>query len=372
MISVYSFATAVIIYNLALVLVYLLRRQKTFLPRYGTQVLLFITVLGFIRLFLPIDWPKAYVVTSATVLPKIETVLRSEPMDALAGLSVGKLLFALWVLGSCGFAIKYIIQLCLAMRRRRSYAPSDHERVERVAERLGMRYQILVSPQVSTPHTAGFFKPVIYLPALELAEAEWDYILRHEMQHIKSHDIWIKLFYGVIQIVFWWNPVSHLFMRELDSMLELRCDANLTVQLDENEKLEYLSTILNTVKQGRRQNGREAISVGLADSSQDLKQRFEMVLRFGKSANKKSRNALCLLILLLFLLSFAVIIQPAYSPPEDDLVGTFKETDGFSFILYDNGTYWLYYDEVRFGSISFDDLQIAPYNSLPIYEVETE
>ena len=59
MISTYSFVTAVILYNLVLVLVYLLRRKTSFLLRYGAQALLFMTALAFLRLFLPLALPRA-------------------------------------------------------------------------------------------------------------------------------------------------------------------------------------------------------------------------------------------------------------------------------------------------------------------------
>lgn len=373
MISVYSFVTAVIVYNLALVLVYLLRHKTAFLLRYGTGALLFMTALAFLRLCLPLCWPRAYVVTSEIVLPRIETALEVQPMGVLSGPSVGKLLSGLWILGSCAFAMKYSIQVGRAIHRRRVYLLTDLAPVTQAAKRLGVKYQILVSPQVSTPHTVGFFRPAIYLPALELTEAEWDYILRHELQHIKSRDIWIKLFYGVIESVFWWNPVSHLFMRELDTMLELRCDGNLTSRLDENEKLDYLSTILRVVRQGRPEYSRGPISVSLSGSSRDLKQRFEMVLRFRRAANKAARNALCACILIGFILSFAVTVQPGALPAQAAAAGTGAVLPEDAYILFDadRNIYWLRDGGTWRRRLRADMLTQAPYNALPVTHMYT-
>ena len=75
MISAYSICSAVIFYNLSLVLVFLLRRKTRFLARYSTSVLLFITVLGLVRLFTPIDLKPAVVIPSTTILPAVQSAL---------------------------------------------------------------------------------------------------------------------------------------------------------------------------------------------------------------------------------------------------------------------------------------------------------
>ena len=76
MISAYSVCSAVIFYNLSLVLVFLLRRKTRFLARYSTSVLLFITVLGLVRLFTPVDLKPAIVIPSRYLLPAVQSALQ--------------------------------------------------------------------------------------------------------------------------------------------------------------------------------------------------------------------------------------------------------------------------------------------------------
>ncbi|MGN1002153.1 MAG: M56 family metallopeptidase [Oscillospiraceae bacterium] len=365
--SRYSFATTVVFYNLALLLVYLLRRKRGFLLRYGTQILLLITLLAVIRLFTPLDLKSAYILSSGTVLPAIEGVLKSSPAPAAPWLSVGRLLLIVWGLGTGVFAVKFAIRTVRATRSRRRYGPVEDQRVERAVAALGVKYPVTVSPQVSTPHTAGLFRPAVYLPVLELTEEEWACVLGHEVQHIRSHDVWIKLFYSGIQAVFWWNPVSHLFMRELDAMLELRCDASLTAGLDEREKLQYLSTLLAVAKQTAPAGSQKAAYAGFTGGD-DLKQRFEAILPYGKAAGRKAKGALCALALLVFCLSYFVVIQPAYAPPEEDLIGMIDVTEDNAFILFDGQNYWLYGDGRLLDRLDDKELQADQYNTLPIYD----
>ncbi len=57
MISAYSFVMSVILFNVSLIIVYMLRRRKDFIAMYGVQTLIAITVLGLVRLLVPIDGP---------------------------------------------------------------------------------------------------------------------------------------------------------------------------------------------------------------------------------------------------------------------------------------------------------------------------
>lgn len=58
MISVYSTLSAVLFFNISMLAVYLLRRKNGFLAAYTAPVLRFLTLLGAVRLFLPLTWRK--------------------------------------------------------------------------------------------------------------------------------------------------------------------------------------------------------------------------------------------------------------------------------------------------------------------------
>ncbi len=75
MISVYSTLSAVLFFNISMLAVYLLRRKNGFLAAYTAPVLRFLTLLGAVRLFLPLDVEKAWVIALPELLPFMHELL---------------------------------------------------------------------------------------------------------------------------------------------------------------------------------------------------------------------------------------------------------------------------------------------------------
>jgi len=82
MISAYSFAMSVTLFNISLTVVYMLRRKKDFIAKYGIQTLMLITLLGWVRLVLPVDFEVAYVLRSHNIIPAIQNFLADRSSTA--------------------------------------------------------------------------------------------------------------------------------------------------------------------------------------------------------------------------------------------------------------------------------------------------
>lgn len=371
-ISSYSLVTTIVLYNLALVLIYFLRRKNSFMARCGTEVMLFITLLAVIRLLSPIDFSRAFIVRSKKLAPAVKNALQFSPFALLPAVNLGKLAVCIWLAGACRFAGKYASELYRALRSRKAYVSVSNEEAEQAIEKLGAKYPVVVSGQVSLPHTAGFFRPVIYLPDIELSQGEWEYILKHELQHIKAHDTWIKLFYAILETVMWWNPVSHLFMRELDALLELRCDAAIVSRISDNECVDYFTTIRKVLAGQKKTSAdsTEMVSAYFASSEDYIRERFRLALDLEEQTNRRMQYAVYAAALTLFCLSYFVVIQPAYGPPVDEAVGMSLDPEDDAddrFILFEGGKYSLYIDNIFSKNLSVMDLAQEPYNTLPIY-----
>lgn len=94
MISAYSVCSSVIIFNLLLALVFILRRRTRFLAQHTVALLLFISALGLVRLFTPIDFEGAVVIQSWHLLPALQSAVHAKL--PILGVSVGTTLLALW------------------------------------------------------------------------------------------------------------------------------------------------------------------------------------------------------------------------------------------------------------------------------------
>lgn len=365
MISAYSVCSAVIFYNLSLVLVFLLRRKTRFLARYSTSVLLFITVLGLVRLFTPVDLKPAIVIPSRYLLPAVQSALQFN--IPVLNISVGIVLLIVWGCGTVGFILRDIIVVLRSYRIRRNYITIEDKRIKKLAASFGSEYIVKVSPDVKEPYVAGIFRPTIYLPNITLTDDALRFILCHEVQHVLSHDGLKKLLFLTIESLFWWNPIAHITMSEIDAILEFQCDAKITYGLDDKAVYEYMRTLLSVMKQiGSAGEPKGACTVHFAGDPPVIKQRFEVMLNRDKRKAKGARWLLCCAIVVGFLLSYMVIIQPRFEMPKGEIDGYFSVTSDNAYILFDGGQYYLFFYDSCIDKISESDLNKKPYNQLEI------
>ncbi len=371
MISAYSFVMSVIFFNIALIFVYALRRKRDFIAKYGIQILITITALGFARLVLPIDLEAAHIIRSYNFIPSIQNALN----QPIAGNSfgIGKTLLALWAIGTIVFLLKDIVAIIRFKSRRARYESCENAAISEVAVELEINHKVMVTPNAPVPYVAGYFKQTIFIPPLELDKDDWKYILMHERQHIKEHDQFIKLLFIVIRAIFWWNPISHLFMHELDAILELRCDYNVTKNLSEQDSLSYFTVIYRVVKQLQPKSQRKLeANTALIDirsrSRDDIIQRFEVYKNSDIRRSKRVRNAIQIFICAVFIASYFVVVQPAYDPPEDDLIGVDNEIEDKTFIVCRDNKYFVCSSNGLIMEIPAEEINNFPYNTFEIYE----
>lgn len=367
MISVYSFFSSVIFFNFSLVVVFFLRRKTRFLARYTASTLIFLTFLGLLRLFTPVDLDSAYVIESRRVIPAIQGSIAADMPGS--GISLGLVLLAVWACGTVLYAARDIAACLKSRRERAGYAYVEDEQVRRVAAGFGRQYTVKVSPDIRQPYTAGVLHPVIYLPCLALSDRELALVLRHEVQHVRSHDGLKKLLFLVIEALFWWNPIAHISMDEIDTLLELQCDTKVIRDFDEPAVLEYMRTMLSVMRQTSPARAPDASSaLAFAKNTPRMQQRFEVMLHRHDRKPKRVRILMNCLFVAVFLLSYLVILQPVIPPPVTTVSGYVEVADNDSYILYKDGQYILYFNGSFFGEIPESDLTIAPYNELEIRE----
>lgn len=374
MVSVYSFISAVLVFNLSLVLVFLLRRKTAFLVRYSVSVLFLITGLSLFRLFIPYDFPSAAVISSYKAFPAVVDFLTAPLQPGRPWLRPVVLLLLLWACGTLFFAARDVVRLIRSQRARRSYRLADRPEVQAAAAELGVAVPVAVTSSVTVPCAGGVFRPVIYFPDLPLSEEEIKFILLHEMQHIRGRDSLIKLLFTLLRAVFWWNPVAHLFLRDLCVMLEMRCDSKVTADMDERTRLRYLRSVLSFADRERGVPARgpaPSVSSAFSGEPSEVKQRFDVLFYMGRCRPRYIRSLVCGLVFLGFIGSYLVIVQPAWLPEEYlregseiyciEFEGAYIEHTGGKYIVHlAEGPYTLQLRE--------DLLCLPPFNEMTIIE----
>lgn len=368
-ISAFSVASAVVWFNLAVLLVAALRKKSPFLTRHGGSVLLALFLLGLVRIAFPLDFPFTYVVRSWHILPAIQRFWRFEP---LPGLTVGGALLALWLVGGAAVLYRIAARLLREKAHRDGFRPVASPQAERVLSAMGVRnVSVAVAEEVGVPIVTGVLRARIYLPRMALSDAELELILRHEIRHIQSHDMLLKLFYLALRVIFWWNPLVAPFQNELDRLLELRCDAGVVKAFDEEQKRAYLASILAVIKQARAFGDSRPSFAGasaLFDKTAPLflQQRFQSVL--AERPKKSTHIAALSGLMAAFLLSYMVIVQPAGKPLGNMADAGVAITPQNAYILVENDIWKLYVDGEDWGVMSMEARRAETMLVLPKFE----
>jgi len=341
LISEKSFIIAFIFINVAMFIITLLMRKTNYLIKASTIALVFLALLSVLRLIVPLDLPFAYIVNSYRIIPSIKTILWND----LGGESMydGRLGFALPLLWITYFVFLFcatVHKFYIYRKNRINYEIIDSVQVNRVLERLQLKkLNVYVSPNVGIPYVTGLRNAYVYLPDMELSDDMLEMIIMHEYQHFKSRDILIKSIYLLLRIVFWWNPFMYLFQRELDKLLEIRCDTNVTKHMSEKERVHYLDTMLSFAKLINTDEPKKLLVAPAffhSDKYGFMEQRLSVVANNGKNKSRLLQFISIVLVMFLFFGSYSFVLQPAYNPPKRDLSDAFAINTDFDIQLPDN------------------------------------
>ena len=165
-----------------------------------------------------------------------------------------------------------------------------------------------LSSLIDVPITLGFLKPVILFPAAMLSHLtpqQVEAILIHELGHIQRKDYLLHLLVTLLEGLFFFNPFSRLFIRQLKKQREHCCD-DLVLQFKYDPHA-YISALLSLAA---RQQPTQQLAVAATGSSDKLLlQRARRVLQ---QEGERSRPGTRTLILLLLT---GVITALALNPP---------------------------------------------------------
>lgn len=373
-ISYYSIVNAILFFNVGLIIILILRHNLTFFMKHSTWCLFLLFLFSVIRVLAPLDMAKAIVINSDKVYPWLLEKLNTSMFESK--LSLGYILLWIWVLGSIILFLKDIFQFIKEIQTIRKLILIDDDQVNRISkEEFVENVEIYVSPSIIEPKVTGILKPYIFLPQINITDDGLRLILKHEISHIHGGDIIIKLFYNIIKDLFWWNPLTCLFQYEVENLLELRCDLAVTKKMSHQEKINYLSTILQVIKQiehpaENRGFSRSVMNFVNIRSFDITKQRFQVVME--KDNNWKSGMQIITssVIIILFILSYFFIVQPAYYPNFNEMEEMQEINKENSYIVVTKDERILYINDEFYGYLSANELDTLPYSQLTIVKEE--
>lgn len=158
-----------------------------------------------------------------------------------------------------------------------TYGVVSYIRLKRsVGASIPLGENIMECDDIPYPFILGVIKPVIYLPS-SMAETAGEYVITHELAHIRRHDHWWKPIGFLIVTIYWFNPLCLLSYILLCRDIELATDEKVIKDMGKEEKAGYSQTLLDIGRTRRR------IAVcPLAFGEVGVKERVKGVLNYKK------------------------------------------------------------------------------------------
>lgn len=378
-ITVFSFTVAILWCNVYILIITLMRKHNRFLMHFSYFPLIVLIFAGVFRMICPIEFPYTAVLPSKIIFPALFHFLIT-PLDIFSKdmlISIFDIFIFIWMFGSIYLLLKYIHQLFRFHQTMIDASVTSSIQILSCLDEIKKKkcitakVKIIQSVDITVPMVTGFFQPTIYLPEVTFSDEEINIILQHELTHFLHKDAWNKMLMYLLVVLFWWNPFIHLLKRDLNHILEIKCDLSLASRMNEEDKIHYLETMMNVVRFSKKMKLQsmpiDAIGLMEANRQTKLEQRFHLIL--GYEAKKWQRTVLNLLlcgfIVSSMAFSYLFVIQPEFSVENVTDEATFSITQENSYlVLNGDSTYALYVEGEYRGLIK--ELNGQPFLSLPI------
>jgi beta-lactamase regulating signal transducer with metallopeptidase domain len=166
------------------------------------------------------------------------------------------LLVTLWLLGILVLFLRYMGQMAYLQRLKsygvQPFAQHWNQVIHRLESRLHISSKVryLESLRVSSPITLGWLRPVILFPiglAARLTPQEVEFILLHELAHIKRNDYLVNVLQSLVSILLFYHPAAWWLSGQLSREREQCCDD--LVVLHSGQPDQYAATLINLQEQ---------------------------------------------------------------------------------------------------------------------------
>lgn len=103
---------------------------------------------------------------------------------------------------------------------------------------LGCKYQ-------KSSSVIGFLSPVIIFPTETADINSQEFIMKHELLHVKHKDLIVRLLAIAVIVIHWFNPVAYCLFYELIMVSEMICDKGVLSGCLESDRKKYSELIVD-------------------------------------------------------------------------------------------------------------------------------
>lgn len=316
--------TATIMFSIltVFVILYMKRKRHTF-SKMEVLIFLALCMMTNIRLFFPLEFPFTKSIYLPGIYFDVCNVLKRKLYDAVTVRDVLLTIELLGILIIGSYKIFNYIKLVRFIK--------SAEFVKSIEISKCKKAQIYNSKLIREPFIVGIWKTRILLPKEKIVGIE--YVIEHEVQHYKNHDLHFRLLFEIISVIYWWNPLIYVMKRYFYNMMELHNDFSITDKVSEEQKIDYAVTLLEAAK------FKHSTKFGIGINSQESFLKYRVYSIFEK---KKSKGILFLFMLIFFsCVSFFVVVEPYTARSmeegmflmEEDEMYFIRKSDGYCLVI---------------------------------------
>jgi TonB family protein len=188
----------------------------------------------------------------------------------------------------------------------------------RIIDKLKTNYQInrnikVYEANIDVPFTIGFIKPKIYLPKNSDFE-KLEFILAHELAHIKRGDFLMIMIQNIITIAFFFHPVVLIASGFLNYYRELVCD-DMAVEAIHSSPKKYGRKIIDYLEFCIKQKRYPILANGFLFSKKIFVKRIEyLVNRKDEMEHKLSKFQVFLVVVLIGVMILLIACETVIGP----------------------------------------------------------
>ncbi|GKX29330.1 penicillin-binding protein [Vallitalea longa] len=204
--------------------------------------------------------------------------------------------FVIWIIGISVLIIYFTISFIKSSKRLQLAIPiSDNNFITNwiQEQKLKRKIKVLCLDRITSPVTCGIFRPKIILPKIidYSNEKQLDFILTHELMHIKRFDVLLKSILIIVTCIYWFNPLVWIMYVLVNRDMEISCDEKVLSIFGEESKSEYALSLINLVEPKA-----EFSHVYSYFGKNAIQERIVMIMNFNK-ISKLTVTALIALVL---------------------------------------------------------------------------
>ncbi|KUO77949.1 MAG: hypothetical protein APF81_19250 [Desulfosporosinus sp. BRH_c37] len=238
---------------------------------------------------------------------------------------------AVWLTGIAGFGFLTLVKERKFIRELKNYRPCADENILALSascqSRLGLSGSLLIleTDNRKSPSVYGLIRPKLLMPAgigTRLTDDELEYVILHELAHLKRKDTAVNCLISIMRIIHWFNPVLWVAFSRWRQDSEIACDAYVLSRIGADRAGDYGRVIIKLLESCSLKNAYGA--VGLLGRKSQIKRRITMISLFGEGSYKWSVLSVALILVL-----GAVLLTNAQPTDGRDTADAILKTNAF-------------------------------------------